>query len=69
MILFRVFACGLLFLSACSMRPEAVTVDEQKQIIEQDRMSIFAGQAPIDRELDLYGAMARALKYNVDFRT
>jgi len=51
------------------MRPEPVTVAEQKEIIEQDRQAIFAGQAPISKKLDLYEAMARALKYNVDYRT
>jgi len=51
------------------MRPEPVTVAEQKEIIEQDRQAIFAGQPPISKKLDLYDAMARALKYNVDYRT
>jgi len=46
-----------------------VTQDEQKQIIEQDRQAIFAGQTAITTKLDLYGAMARALRYNVDYRT
>ncbi|MDQ6965726.1 MAG: TolC family protein, partial [Mariprofundaceae bacterium] len=45
------------------------TVAEQKEIIEQDRQAIFAGQPPISKKLDLYDAMARALKYNVDYRT
>jgi len=51
------------------MRPEAVTVDEQKQILAQDKLAIFAGQTPLSTKLDLYGAMARALRYNVDYRT
>gem|GEM_PF-2051046 len=65
----RLLACTLLLLSACSMRPEPVAVAEQKQILEQDRQAIFAGQAPITKKLDIYEAMARALKYNVDYRT
>ena len=69
MVLTRLLAISLLILSACSMRPEPVTVAEQKLIIEQDRQAIFAGQAPIRKKLDLYEAMARALKYNVDYRT
>jgi len=69
MIKLRVIVCTLLLLSACSMRPEVVTQDEQKQIIEQDRQAIFAGQTAITTKLDLYGAMARALRYNVDYRT
>ncbi|HCS13737.1 MAG TPA: hypothetical protein DIW28_08160, partial [Zetaproteobacteria bacterium] len=51
------------------MRPEPVTVAEQKQILEQDRQAIFADQPPIAKKLDIYEAMARALKYNVDYRT
>jgi len=59
----------MFLLSACSMRPEPVTVAEQKQILEQDRQAIFADQPPIAKKLDIYEAMARALKYNVDYRT
>ncbi|MBF0590344.1 MAG: TolC family protein [Magnetococcales bacterium] len=52
----------------CAIQPEPVTPDQQAAILRQDRTVLFGRQLPTDKPLSLHDAMARALKYNFDFR-
>ncbi|SFV06979.1 Outer membrane protein TolC [Methylobacterium sp. 174MFSha1.1] len=60
-------ALVLTTLGACVM-PEPVTEGERLDVAIRDLDAITASQAPIEGRIDLYGAMARALKYNLDRR-
>ncbi len=55
-------------LSGCTVQPQALTDSDQLDFA-QSRLDRVAGdQEPISGSLDLYEAMARAIKYNLDAR-
>ncbi|WP_119681276.1 TolC family protein [Indioceanicola profundi] len=59
---------GVLLTSACSVRPEPVTPEEQAARAFLIRDMLFDGQEPLDGPVTLYEAIARGLKYNLDQR-
>ncbi|MFH0781002.1 MAG: TolC family protein [Pseudomonadota bacterium] len=61
--------CGvLLTASACSFHPEPLTMEELGQRSAADMNGMFTDQEPVKTEITLYQAMARAIKYNLDYR-
>lgn len=66
----RAAAIGLIALlsAGCLVNPYALTRDEVRQRVEQDRATLQMEQEPISGSIDLYEALARALKYNLDAR-
>jgi multidrug efflux system outer membrane protein len=71
MLGFRVLAAVAVSLSvaACAVTPQPVTRQELSEIIRDDRALIVANQEPISQPITLYGAMARAVQYNLDHRS
>ena len=59
-----VMLCGLL--GGCAIAPAPLTVEEISTYASDKRARVTAGQEPITRSIDMYDAMARALKYNLD---
>lgn len=57
---------GLLY--ACAFSPEPLTPSERAEIIAADRNTLIARQLPVTHPINLFEAMARALKYNLDHR-
>ncbi|MBF0435764.1 MAG: TolC family protein [Magnetococcales bacterium] len=55
-------------LVACSIIPEPLKQQEIAATLRLDQIKLFADQEPVHRPIDLYEAMARALKYNLDLR-
>ncbi|MBF0419449.1 MAG: TolC family protein [Magnetococcales bacterium] len=55
-------------LVACSIHPDPLKQQEIATTLRQDQLKLFADQEPVHRPIDLYEAMARALKYNLDLR-
>jgi outer membrane protein TolC len=55
-------------LSACAVKPEPVSLDQQMAQASADRASMFDGQEPVTRPISLEEAMARAVKYNLQQR-
>jgi outer membrane protein TolC len=64
-VLTIVVASGL---SSCAVKPIPLTTDEVQSRAKEDRAVLTKGQEPISGPIDLYDAMARALKYNLDAR-
>ncbi len=60
----------LLFLVACSIRPNPLTDWERAVRVDKDIQEMFQGQETVQifRPLSLYDAMAMALKYNLNTR-
>ena len=54
-------------MSGCSILPVSFTHEELKQQAEEDRIKVTQNQEVIDGPITLYEAIARALKYNLDF--
>lgn len=57
-----------LLLTGCAVSPEPFTDEEHQQRVSGLLDSMAADQEPVTEPIDLYGAMARAIKYNLDYR-
>ena len=59
---------GVLFLAGCTVTPKLATQDEVRTRVQQDTAGMYVGQAPITAPVTLEEAIARSLKYNLDYR-
>lgn len=59
--------CALL-LSACTMRTRPTTSKERELRLESDLLEMFKDQEEVKGPVTLYEALARTLKYNIDYR-
>ncbi len=57
-----------LMLAGCAASPEALTLEEVNAFTSKNLQDVVANQEPISQSIGLYDAMARALKYNLDFK-
>jgi outer membrane protein TolC len=55
-------------LNSCAIKPIPLTTDEVHSRAKEDRAVLTKDQEPLTGPIDLYEAMARALKYNLDAR-
>lgn len=55
-------------LAGCAIKPRPFSEEERKALVAEGRQSLFVGQAPLAAPVTLEEAMARALKYNLDYR-
>lgn len=55
-------------LSACSVSPHPMSASDLDVRAQSNRVAVIADQEPLTGPIDLYEAMARALKYNLDYR-
>jgi outer membrane protein TolC len=55
-------------LAGCSVTPEPFTQDQLRLRVDRNVASLTANQEPVAGEVSLYEAMARALKYNLDYK-
>jgi len=58
--------CGVL--GACTVTPEALTGEEVVTFTDDRRIELDEGQIAVTAPISLYEAMARALKYNIDYK-
>lgn len=61
-------AAAALLLAGCSVTPVAVTPDEVAERVRDDRARMYQDQAPVSGPITYSEALARALKYNLDYR-
>ena len=61
-------AAAAVMLAGCMITPTLVTPDEVRNRVQEDSAKMYAGQAPISGPVTLEEAIARALKYNLDYR-
>lgn len=57
-----------LTLAGCSVTPEPLTRAEHEDRVEEDMGNLYSDQEKIAAPINMYEAMARALKYNMDNR-
>ncbi|UZE97240.1 TolC family protein [Alkalimarinus alittae] len=57
-----------LFLGGCAVSPQLATQDEVRDRVASDTTQMFENQEAINGPITLDEALARALKYNLDFR-
>ena len=58
----------VLMLSACIIRPTPTTLKDRKLRLTSDLQSMYKGQEEIKGPVTLHEAIARTLKYNLDYR-
>jgi len=63
-----IILCLVCLLVGCSLTPEPLSVDERYEQAQKDVKQLFAAQKKLPKKLDYYEALARALKYNLDYR-
>jgi outer membrane protein TolC len=57
-----------MLLAGCSVHPDLITDDDLNAFVEKNAKGLVANQEPVSGPIGLYEAMARALKYNLDFK-
>lgn len=62
-----ILALGLT-LAGCAVSPEPLTYPQIQEISDHNTERVTANQEPVSGSISLYEAMARALKYNLDFK-
>ncbi len=62
-----VLALGLV-LAGCAVKPQLATQAEVRERVKSDTAQMYVGQAPIASAISLEEAIARSLKYNLDYR-
>ena len=55
-------------LSACTVLPQKATQQEVTDRVKQDVAKMYVNQEPITAPISLEVAVARTLKYNLDYR-
>ncbi|WP_083745628.1 TolC family protein [Variovorax sp. KK3] len=55
-------------LAGCSVTPEPLSQEALTVRVNRNLASLTTGQEPVGKEITLYEAMARALKYNLDYK-
>ncbi len=61
-------ALSLLMLSGCAIVPQLASQSEVKQRVKDDVANMYTHQEPIQGAITLEEAVARTLKYNLDYR-
>ena len=61
-------AIAVIGLTGCAIKPIPLTTGEVQSRVQKDRAVLTMDQEPVSGPMDLYEAMARALKYNLDAR-
>ena len=55
-------------LVGCSVKPDLLTPEEINNFVSRNAEGLIADQEPVQGSIGLYEAMARALKYNLDYK-
>jgi outer membrane protein TolC len=56
------------FLAGCAVKPEPLTPSDLQTTADRNFQRVDADQEPVTAPVDLYEAMARSLKYNLDYK-
>ena len=62
-------AALLVTMAACSVTPKPITDARHKERSQKDVEKMYAAQAPLEGKITLSQATARAIRYNMDYRT
>lgn len=59
---------AVVLMTGCSVAPRAITPQEVRDRVENDKAGMYEGQTPIEAPITMEEAVARALKFNLDYR-
>ncbi len=60
--------CCVFLLTACTVTPKPLTIDERYQEAQKNLAELFTHQEPAAKKINFYQALARGIKYNLDYR-
>jgi multidrug efflux system outer membrane protein len=60
--------CFVYFLTACTITPKPISISERYEEAKTDLKQLSAQEEQFQGKLDFYQALARGLKYNLDYR-
>ncbi|MDR3491414.1 MAG: TolC family protein [Gammaproteobacteria bacterium] len=60
--------CIISLLTACSLKSNPISVETRYSEAQQDIKELFDPQKNLPKKIDYYEALARSLKYNLDYR-
>jgi len=63
-----IILCLLCFLTACSVTPKPITINDNYKEAKNDLKQLFSRQEELVGKLSFEDALARGLKYNLDYR-
>ena len=64
-----VFGLSVTLLQGCAFTPKPYTTQEQQDLLLNDRLKVMSEVEPVGAQLTLPEAVARGLKYNLDYRS
>jgi outer membrane protein TolC len=64
-----ILSLSLLLLSGCAVTPKILTIQERRDLINEDHKALQKDVKPVGAHLGFHEAIARALKYNLDYRS
>ena len=64
-----ILSLGLVTLGGCAVTPKMVTLQERRDLINEDHQLLQKDVKPTGSHLGFHEAIARALKYNLDYRS
>ncbi|MBS1154979.1 MAG: transporter [Proteobacteria bacterium] len=59
---------AVLFVTGCAITPQPISVDARRSALPEERANLFLDQEPVNGPITLDEALARAIKYNLDYR-
>jgi outer membrane protein TolC len=59
---------SLLSLSGCSLTPQPLAIEQRQQLLSSDRERAFNNVEPVGSSLSMSEAIARGIKYNLEYR-
>lgn len=59
---------SVVFLTGCAIAPNAISLSEQREMLEQDKKVVLSAVEPVGSMLTMNEAVARGLKYNMEHR-
>lgn len=60
--------CFVFLLSSCAITPKPISIDERYKEAKEDLKKLFSNQDRTQEKINLYQALARGIKYNLDYR-
>jgi outer membrane protein TolC len=63
------FTLSVFILSGCAISPKPITQVDQQKLLSDDRIKALKDVEPVGKTLTLHEAVARGIKYNLDYRS
>src|SRR4051812_37052124 len=63
-----IFFCIIFLFSGCTITPKPLSIDDRYKEAQKDLSQLYSQQESTPKKLGFYQALARGIKYNLDYR-